>query len=70
MARAWIHQPKRILADEPTNDLDGKWSQQTIDLLKEACKNGAAVIMVTHNSIWAKQAIRRYSLDAGKLSEI
>ncbi|MDD5823238.1 MAG: ABC transporter ATP-binding protein [Firmicutes bacterium] len=70
IARALIHQPKLILADEPTNDLDDKWSQQTIDLLKEACKNGAAVIMVTHNSIWAKQAIRRYSLDAGKLSEI
>lgn len=70
IARALIHQPKLILADEPTNDLDDKWSQQTIDLLREACKNGAAVIMVTHNSIWAKQAIRRYSLDAGKLSEI
>lgn len=69
-ARALINSPKLILADEPTNDLDDKWAKTIIDMLKEECSKGAAVVLVTHNDKWAKVADKRYSLDEGTLEEM
>lgn len=70
VARALIKSPKLILADEPTNDLDDQWAGKIVELLKESCDNGAAVIMVTHNEKWTKDATRKYCLDDGVLEEI
>ena len=69
-ARSLIHSPKLILADEPTNDLDEHWAGEIIRLLKEQTEEGTAVIMVTHNSQWAKQATRRCRLEDGRLIDI
>ena len=69
-ARALIHRPKLILADEPTNDLDDKWAAAAVERLREECAKGAAVIMVTHNDKWTGNATRRYRLDEGALKEI
>ncbi len=66
-ARCLIHQPDLILADEPTNDLDGVWSTKIIDLLKQEAERGAGVVMVTHNTHWAKKATRRCRLEDGML---
>jgi putative ABC transport system ATP-binding protein len=66
-ARALIHNPELILADEPTNDLDDHWSQEMIRILKEQTQKGTAVVMVTHNSRWAEAANRRCRLDEGVL---
>ena len=66
-ARALIHNPELILADEPTNDLDDHWSQEMIRILKEQTEKGTAVVMVTHNSRWAEAANRRCRLDEGVL---
>ena len=66
-ARALIHDPELILADEPTNDLDDHWSQEMIRILKEQTQKGTAVVMVTHNSRWAGMANRRCRLDEGVL---
>ena len=66
-ARALIHNPELILADEPTNDLDDHWSQEMIRILKEQTEKGTAVVMVTHNSRWAGMANRRCRLDEGVL---
>ena len=55
-ARALIHHPALILADEPTNDLDEHWSLEIIRILKEQAGSGSAVVMVTHNSRWAEEA--------------
>ena len=66
-ARALIHDPELILADEPTNDLDDHWSQEMIRILKEQTEKGTAVVMVTHNSRWAEAANRRCRLDEGVL---
>lgn len=54
---ALIKDPKIILADEPTNDLDDINSQKVMSLLNEQASLGKAVILVTHNhkvSDWAK----------------
>ena len=69
-ARALLHNPSLILADEPTNDLDEHWSEEVIRILKEQCEKGTAVIMVTHNSRWAAVATRRMRLEDGILVDI
>ena len=66
-ARALLHNPSLILADEPTNDLDDHWSEEVIRILKEQTQKGTAVIMVTHNSRWASVATRRMRLEDGVL---
>ena len=69
-ARALLHDPALILADEPTNDLDEHWSQEIIRILKEQTRKGTAVVMVTHNSRWAEMANRRCRLEEGVLVDI
>ena len=69
-ARALIHNPKLILADEPTNDLDEHWSEEIIRILKEQTETGTAVVMVTHNARWASAATRRLRLEDGILTDI
>ncbi|MDR0796602.1 MAG: ATP-binding cassette domain-containing protein [Tannerella sp.] len=49
IARSLLNEPKLILADEPTGNLDPETSMQIVQLLHEICKNGKAVIMSTHN---------------------
>ena len=67
VARALIHAPNLILADEPTNDLDDFWAEKVVSLLQEETQRGAAVIMVTHNARWSARASVRYRLDDGVL---
>ena len=67
VARALIHTPDLILADEPTNDLDDLWAEKVVSMLQEESRRGAAVIMVTHNTRWSAQASVRYRLDDGVL---
>ena len=69
-ARALIHNPELILADEPTNDLDEHWSEEIIRILKEQTEKGTAVVMVTHNARWASMATRRLRLEDGMLMDI
>ena len=49
IARALLNNPKLILADEPTGNLDPETSGQIVQLLHDICQQGTAVIMATHN---------------------
>lgn len=49
IARALLNQPRILLADEPTGNLDTETGNQILDLLHHAADEGAAVVMVTHN---------------------
>lgn len=49
IARALLNDPKLILADEPTGNLDPETSGQIVQLLHDICEKGTAVIMTTHN---------------------
>lgn len=49
IARALVHQPKILLADEPTGNLDAINADEIIDLLLRINKFGTTVILVTHN---------------------
>ena len=58
IARAVVANPKLILADEPTGNLDSKNGKEVMDLLKELNKEGTTIVMVTHNEDQAKQTSR------------
>ncbi|MBQ0004743.1 MAG: ABC transporter ATP-binding protein [Clostridiales bacterium] len=70
VARALIKNPMLILADEPTNDLDDVWAGKIIELLNDCCRNGASVVMVTHDEKWTTNATRKYSLEDGILVKL
>jgi putative ABC transport system ATP-binding protein len=69
IARALVGEPKLVLADEPTGNLDSRRSIETVALLGEiAHEQGASVILVTHDQEAAALADRRYSLRDGRLA--
>ena len=64
VARAIINDPKIILADEPTGNLDPAAADEVFDLfLTRARKNNMAVVMVTHNNELAGRMDKCYKLD-------
>ena len=56
IARALVHNPTVILADEPTGNLDSQNGAEVMALLKEIVKTGKSVVLVTHNMEDAKNA--------------
>ena len=59
IARALVNDPKVILADEPTGNLDSTTGREIVDVLKTlADKQGKAVVVVTHDGMVASQAHR------------
>jgi len=64
IARALINNPKLILADEPTGNLDPNTAEEVFELFLDRAKNsGTAIIMVTHNTSLAKRMHELYKLD-------
>ncbi|WP_308777373.1 ATP-binding cassette domain-containing protein [uncultured Bacteroides sp.] len=49
IARAILNKPEIILADEPTGNLDVETGKNIVELLREICRQGSAIIMTTHN---------------------
>jgi putative ABC transport system ATP-binding protein len=58
IARALVNRPPLILADEPTGNLDSKSSVEIMDILHGLHKNGATIVMVTHEPDIAAHAER------------
>lgn len=68
LARALAIDPKIVMADEPTGNLDPETSWQFMNLLREINEQGATVIMSTHNfDVVNSMCQRVIKLDAGKL---
>ena len=51
LARALVHAPKVMLADEPTGELDTTTAGYVMDMLRRVARNGAAVVIATHDPI-------------------
>ncbi|PLX19475.1 MAG: phosphonate ABC transporter ATP-binding protein [Salinivirgaceae bacterium] len=67
IARAVVMNPKLILADEPTGNLDSKNGVEAMELLTELNKEGATIIMVTHSERDANFAHRTINLFDGQV---
>ena len=67
IARALVSNPKIILADEPTGNLDSKNSNEVMDLLQKYHQQGTTIIMVTHSQHDASYADRIINLYDGEV---
>ena len=67
IARACVANPKLILADEPTGNLDSKNGREVMQLLQELNREGATIVMVTHSQKDAAMAQRTIDLFDGKI---
>ena len=67
IARACVANPKLILADEPTGNLDSKNGKEVMELLQELNNEGATIVMVTHSQKDAAMAQRTVDLFDGKI---
>jgi len=67
VARALVANPKLILADEPTGNLDTANGDSVMDLLMDASRSGTTVIMVTHSLAHAARAQRTVNLLDGRV---
>ena len=68
IARALMNEPRLILADEPTGNLDGQTGAQLLDLLFDIVRgNGSAMVIVTHDPAVAARCDRRLTLRDGVL---
>jgi putative ABC transport system ATP-binding protein len=68
IARALINDPKIVLADEPTGNLDAANEEIVLRLLRELHKQGRTIVMVTHDPVVARLADRRVELHHGKIA--
>ncbi len=67
IARALINQPKVLLADEPTGNLDSASGQDVLGILKEFNEQGQTILMVTHDALAASQARQVLFIRDGQL---
>ncbi|MDR2184545.1 MAG: ABC transporter ATP-binding protein [Treponema sp.] len=67
IARALINEPRILIADEPTGDLDAKTTTEIMDLFSHIAREGTAVLIVTHELDTLDYGNKTYAMDAGNL---
>ena len=71
VARALMHQPSLLLADEPTGNLDGETSQETLDLINHFVhRSGTTMIIATHSQKVVEWVDRVFNIEDGILIEL
>jgi ABC-type lipoprotein export system ATPase subunit len=68
LARALVQEPKLLLADEPTGNLDTVAGKVILDLLSDLNRSGQTIVMVTHDHDIADRADRKLTLRDGKIN--
>jgi putative ABC transport system ATP-binding protein len=70
LARGLVRDPKLLLGDEPTGNLDSRTSRQILDILSEANASGVTVVLVTHDiDLATAYARRRIHMSDGRIVE-
>lgn len=69
VSRAVVSEPKIIMADEPTGNLDSSHGDEVMKILRDLNKQGTSIVMVTHSPAYAKYAHRTIQLFDGKISQ-
>jgi lipoprotein-releasing system ATP-binding protein len=67
MARALANEPRLLLADEPTGNLDRKNGELIADIFAELHAGGQSIVMVTHDGGLARRAVRRITMEDGNI---
>ncbi|MDR3131072.1 MAG: ABC transporter ATP-binding protein [Treponema sp.] len=67
IARALINEPRLLIADEPTSDLDAETTAEIMELFNHIAREGTAVLIVTHELDTLDYGNKTYSMDAGNL---
>ncbi|MEV0951418.1 ABC transporter ATP-binding protein [Promicromonospora sp. NPDC050249] len=71
IARALVKNPKVLLADEPTGNLDEETRDEIVDLIEGLWKDqGLTIVLVTHDSVVASRTPRRLRIAKGALKEL
>ena len=70
IARAISGEPRVILADEPTGNLDTTMSSQIMDLLQAINDHGTTSVLVTHNNELAQRALRTIYMADGQIAAV
>jgi putative ABC transport system ATP-binding protein len=70
IARALAGQPRVLLADEPTGNLDSQMARSVMELLEELHREGATIVMVTHDPQLAARAQRNVHVIDGQVVDI
>ncbi len=68
VARALVSEPKLVLADEPTGNLDSRHGDEVMEMLTEMNRHGTTVVMVTHSPAYADFAHRIIHLFDGRIA--
>ncbi|MDR3146952.1 MAG: ABC transporter ATP-binding protein [Treponema sp.] len=67
IARSLINEPRLLIADEPTSDLDAQTTAEIMTLFSDIAREGTAVLIVTHELDTLHYGNKTYSMDAGNL---
>jgi len=67
VARSLINEPKVVLADEPTGNLDSRNSAAVVELFESLNRTGIAIVLVTHNTDLAARCRKVVHLEDGKV---
>jgi putative ABC transport system ATP-binding protein len=70
IARALVGEPRFLLADEPTGNLDSEMAESVMELLEEINRDGTTIIMVTHEPNLAMRAQRSILVRDGRLEAV
>jgi cell division transport system ATP-binding protein len=69
IARALVHRPKILVADEPTGNLDTVNTEEIVEILKKINEFGTTILLVTHNRDVVNRLRRRVvTLSGGKIT--
>lgn len=68
LARALVHRPRIILADEPTGNLDPQSALEVKKILEGLCHSGTTVLVITHDERWVQESnYRNLKLENGEI---
>jgi putative ABC transport system ATP-binding protein len=70
IARALAGDPRFLLADEPTGNLDSLMARQVVDLLEDINRRGTTIVMVTHDAELARRAHRNVHVMDGQVTDL
>jgi putative ABC transport system ATP-binding protein len=68
IARALVTEPRLILADEPTGNLDSQSGEEVIEILRELSQSGRTIVLITHDADVAAHATRQVHVRDGRIA--